>query len=146
MNHPQLPCLGIVLGSTSADDLAKVREVERRALEMPQLVIDVQHWIHAGIYQRTCSIPAGAMITGAHIKVPTTLIVSGDCHVFVGGNFVHVQGYRVFAAEANRKQIFIANTETFLTMAFPTDAESVTKAEEQFTDEWHLLTTRNHGG
>ena len=82
------------------------------------------------------------MITGALIKVPTILVVSGDTHVYCGEEFKHLVGYNILAADPNRKQIFVAIKDTDLTMLFSTTAKTVKEAEEQFTDEWQSLTTR----
>ena len=42
-------------------------------LECPQVAIQTTHHFHAGLYSRTIRIPAGVMITGALIKIPTLL-------------------------------------------------------------------------
>lgn len=122
--------------------ISSAKQVEKFVGMAPQIDIPVQHNLHAGLYARTVRIPAGVIITGALIKIPTVLIISGDCGVWVGRNFLRVHGYRVFSAAANRKQIFIAKSATDLTMCFPTDAKTVKEAEEQFTDEAHLLQNR----
>jgi hypothetical protein len=57
---------------------------------------------------------------------------------------VHVQGYAVLPASAGRKQAFVAQADTRLTMVFPTSAKTVEQAEREFTDEIYLLGSR-HG-
>ena len=41
----------------------------------------IYDYVHGGIYTRTMFLPKGAMIMGALIKVPTTLVISGSCFV-----------------------------------------------------------------
>lgn len=127
----------------SSDAVAKVRKLETVISDLPQTPVSTHHILHGGIYARTVMIPAGSVITGALINVPTTLVICGDCTVYIGEESVRVQGYNVFAASAGRKQAFIAHSDLFLTMSFVTDAQSIEEAEDQFTDEAHLLVSRS---
>jgi hypothetical protein len=119
-----------------------VRQLEDIALTLPQVSIDTQHAFHAGMYARTIMIPATVLLTGALIKIATLLIVSGDALVYMDGKAEELHGYNVFSASANRKQAFMALTDTYLTMVFPTEAKTVEEAEAQFTDEADKLMSR----
>lgn len=118
-----------------------VRCLERAATEFPQVHIETTHAFHAGLYARTVKIPAGVIITGALIKIPTLLIISGEVVMYLDGSPKKLHGYNVFAASAHRKQAFVAITDTHLTMLFPTTATTVEEAEAEFTDEVSLLMT-----
>jgi hypothetical protein len=122
--------------------LDTVRRLERVAREQPQVPIETQHVFHAGMYARTVMIPAGHMITGALIKIPTILIISGDAILYGSEGSTEASGYTVFSASAGRKQAMVALTDTYLTMLFPTEAKTVDEAERAFTDEYDLLVTR----
>ena len=126
----------------SSEMIGKVRQVEHLAKRYPQLKIPVQHYLHGGMYVRTVTLPAGVMITGAHIIVETNLVVNGHAMVHDGNQWIECLGYKVIPAAAHRKQIFVAITDVNLTMFFPTDAKTVKDAEEQFTSEAHLLQNR----
>lgn len=119
--------------------IEKVRALESSARTLPQAQIETYHVIHGGMYARTIKIPAGVLLTGALIKVATVLIIQGDVIVYVGDKSVHFQGYNVIPASANRKQAFLTNSETFITMVFPSQCDNITEAEKQFTDETDLL-------
>lgn len=123
--------------------IEKVRALEEFSATLPQVQIDTDHVLHGGQYTRTIFIPQGTMLTGVLIKVPTTLIISGDCWVYIGDAVVRVEGYQVLAASSGRKQAFIANEGTYLTMSFATKATSIEAAEEEFTDEAHRLLSRS---
>jgi hypothetical protein len=123
----------------------KVRALENVLLELPQVEIKTHHVLHGGMYARTIKIPAGVMLTGVLINVATTLIVNGDCNVWVGDQTVHLEGHHVLAASANRKQAFMAVRDTYLTMVFATNATTIEQAEEEFTSEAHLLMSRQAG-
>jgi len=123
--------------------IANVRQLENCIKQLPQTLVNTHHVLHGGQYTRTIVIPAGVVLTGALIKVPTTLVISGDCTVYIGEESVRVAGYNVFAASACRKQAFMAHSDTFVTMTFATDAQTVEQAEDQFTDEAHLLMSRS---
>ena len=136
---PTLPAM-----SPQAVDM--VRRLEDELIGMPQVDIETKHTFHAGMYARTITIPAGVVLTGALIKLPTIVIVEGDCTVFVGGDQPsRLVGYHVLQAAAGRKQVFMAHRNTHVTMMFPSAAQTVEDAENEFTDEAHrLLSRRTH--
>lgn len=121
--------------ATTLEGLSKVYELEAKAGELPQLDLPIKHTFHAGMYTRTITVPAGVFITGALIKIPTMLIVNGDCLIYTGAEAKRLTGYHVMTAAAGRKQAFVAISDTQITMAFATDAVTVEDAEREFTDE-----------
>ena len=108
----------------------------------PQVQIEIQHSLHAGVYTRTARIPAGVVIVGAEIVIPTTLIIAGDCETWIDGVPHRVKGYATLLAQAHRKSVFYAHANTFITMIFKTDAKTVEEAENEFTNEPEKLQTR----
>jgi hypothetical protein len=90
-------------------------------------------------------IPKGVLLTGALIKISTLLIISGEVIVYIDSKPVKLSGYNVFPAASKRKQAFLAITDTYLTMIFKTNSRSTQEAEEEFTDESHLLSSRRLG-
>ena len=136
---PRLPAM-------APEAIDRVRCLENATLGLPQEDIPTAHLLHAGMYARTIRIPAGVVLTGALIKLPTVLIVSGDCTVFIGEDEpMRLSGYHVLPASAGRKQAFLAHLDTDLTMLFPSRAQTVDEAEAEFTDENHLLLSRKQG-
>jgi len=131
-----------VIPAMSAGAIRAVRALEERVLTLPQVPIETRHVLHAGMYARTVCIPAGVLITGAHITIPTLLIVSGHATLFIGEDDAELQGYAVVPASAGRKQAIYAHRDTLLTMLFPTAARTVEEAEEEFTDEPERLGSR----
>lgn len=129
-----------------SEAIERVRILESELLCRPQAPIHTEHVLHGGLYSRTVLIPAGACITGAHIKVPTLLIISGHVTVAIGSAAHEFTGYNVLPASAGRKQAFFAHTDTQLTMVFTTKATTVAQAEDEFTDEAHLLLSRQQPG
>jgi hypothetical protein len=124
-------------------DLDKVRKLEGELSKLPQADIETLHLLHAGMYQRTIKIPAGVTLTGALIKRSTSLVVSGHCLVYIGEECLSLHGYHIVPASAGRKQAFVAVSDTYMTMSFATQAKTVEQAEEEFTDEAHLLMSRS---
>jgi len=109
-----------------------------------QIDIQTKHLIHAGVYMRTITMPAGCLLTGAQIKVNTTLIVSGDITLYVDGDPVEITGYHVLPAHAGRKQAVLAHAISDLTMVYRTDATTVAEAEKECTDDVEDLGTRRY--
>lgn len=134
-----------VINTMSPSAVAKVAAFEDVLLTLPQVDIATQHTLHAGMYARTVMVPAGTVMTGALIKVATLVIINGDVVVYTDMGSVHIEGYAVLSAAAGRKQAFRTNTDTHITMIFPTQATSVAEAETQFTDETDRLMSRKDG-
>lgn len=134
------------LPSMSEASVAQAKEAETLIRGLPQIVLTTDHSLHAGVYARTVLIPKGASIVGTLIKRSTNLIIAGHVIVFVGNDqAVEYQGYAVLAASANRKQVFIAKEDTYLTMFFATNATTIGEAEAEFTDEVDILMSRQAG-
>ena len=128
----------------SESAIEKVRLVQDAMLELPQIDLPVHHILHGGLYSRSLVIPAGVAIAGAFIQVPTTLVVSGNVTVYANDQAYEIDGYQVLVASAGRKQVFVAHTDTNMTMTFATDATTVEDAENEFTSEPDLLASRRH--
>lgn len=137
-----LPVVQVAIPAMTTEAVARVRDFERLNLAHPQTAITTRHLIHAGMYLRTITIPAGVVLTGALIKRATALILHGDAEVATGDGSQRLTGYHVLPASAHRKQAFLAYADTYLTMIFPTSATDVRAAEEEFTDEAELLMSR----
>lgn len=131
------------LPAMSDEALTAVRALEARLLSMEQVKIRTHHQIHGGIYTRTICIPKGITVTGVLIKVPTTLVISGDLTVFTGTDEFRVMGYAVIPGSAGRKQAVQANETTWVSMSFPTKAMTIEDVESEFTDEVDMLASRH---
>lgn len=107
--------------------------------------LDFQQSIHDGVYTRTVIVPPNVILVGALIKIPTTLLVNGDCYINVNSDDLsdlslqRYTGFNTFKASALRKQIFYTVSETSITMIFATKAKTFDEAEREFTDEYELL-------
>lgn len=132
-----------LLPSMSDESIKQAREMESFLLTLPQELLTTDHSIHSGIYTRTIFIPKDVIISGALVKCNTTLVISGHVIVFIGEDTAkEIIGYSIITASANRKQVFIAKEDTYLTMIFATNSDNINDAEEEFTDEVDLLMSR----
>lgn len=122
--------------------LEAIQRIEDELASRPQVVIPVEHHLHAGVYSRTILIPKGVAAVGVVIKRPTQLIVSGHARLSVGDKAIELEGYHVLDGDGHRKQIAYAIEDTYFTMLFATEAKTVEEAEEEFTDEADRLQTR----
>lgn len=126
----------------SGDTLQIIREFEQQVLSCPQVQIETQHVFHAGMYSRTIFLPAGTVLTGAFIVIPTILILSGDIVVYGQEGSRRFTGYNVLCGSSDRKQVGYAIGDSYATMIFPTKATTIEEAEEEFTDEAAGLMSR----
>lgn len=131
------------LPATSPEIMEKIALVEARIRPREHtLQIEMEHRFHAGLYARTCRLAADQVITSVLIKIPTLLIVNGDCLVLAGEDWHELKGYNVIEASAGRKQVYVTLGETQITMIFSTEAKTVEEAEAEFTDEFESLLSR----
>jgi hypothetical protein len=131
--------LNLALTNESMNELITVQNA---MLGLPQVEVKTEHIIHGGMYVRTIRIAPEVVLMGALVKVPTVLIVNGRTKAFTGDGWIELDGYHVIPANAGRKQIFVAQEETCITMIFPTEAKTVERAEAEFTDEAEALMSR----
>ena len=124
------------------DTLQKMRQVHEALAVLPQVEIQMDHSIYAGIYTRTVFVPKNVVVVGVLVKKATTLIVSGHAKIFIGDQVTEAKGYLVMQGEPNRKQAALAIADTYFTMQFATNATTVEEAEAEFTDEVEQL--QNH--
>lgn len=128
--------------SMSDEGLSRAYALQSTMEKMPQVDIEITHSLHAGVYTRTAFVPAGCLVMGVLIKLPTTVIVSGHALIYIGDETREVQGYQVIDAQAHRKQAALAIQDTYFSMLFRTEAKTIEEAENEFTDESEQLTTR----
>ena len=133
---------GLSLPAMSADALVKVRTLQGAIAQLEQVNMPTEHLMHGGMYARTVRLGPGVALAGALLKVATTVIVSGDCTVFIGDESIELTGYNVLAGSAGRKQAFLTHGEVCITAIFPTSAASVAEAEAEATDEHATLQSR----
>lgn len=122
--------------------LEALQRLEDELASRPQITLQVEHHLHAGVYSRTVFIPAGVAAVGVVIKRPTQLIMSGHARLTTGDKVVELKGFCVLEGEGHRKQIAYAIEDTYFTMLFATNAKTVEEAESEFTDEADRLQTR----
>ena len=141
MKHPKAMD---TLPAMTDESVSRVRDLEQYAMQQEQADIETRNMFHAGVYARSITIPKDGVLTGALIKIPTILIVSGDVLVYTGENVIRLKGYNVVTAQAGRKQAFVALQETEMTMLFATNETTVDGAEREFTDEYENLISRRN--
>lgn len=128
--------------SMDAAQIGAVCHLEAEVLKHEQADMPTHHVLHGGIYSRTICMKADSVMVGALIKIPTTVTIAGDTTVYIGESSLRITGYEVFAAAAGRKQAFIAHADTYITMSFKTNAQTVEEAEQEFTDDYERLMSR----
>lgn len=112
-------------------------------IEHEEVYVPIEHWIDDGIYYRATYMPPFTVSVSCMIKIPTTIIVVGNCLVTVGDHVEHLLGIKHIKASANRRVAYKSlDGGVFILMYFKTSATTVEEAEHEMTDEFNLLT--NH--
>ena len=104
--------------------------------------VAMEHSLHAGVYARTCRVAGLQKFTSVKFKIPTLVIVHGDCLVTAGGEWKRLRGYNVIPAAAERMLAYVTIADTEITMLFASNARTVEEAEAEFTDEAADLLSR----
>lgn len=134
-----LTVLEPALVEPDSQTLQLLRQLDETMLALPQVEIQIDHLLHAGMYARTAHIAADQIVSGVVLSRATVLVLHGDVSVFTGTEAVRLTGYHVLPGSAGRKQLFRTHAETHMTMILPSDAQSVDEAEHEFTSEPQLL-------
>mgnify|MGYP003667990442 FL=1 len=119
-----------------------VENLENALRYVPQVEVETSHMFHAGMYCRTVHMKKFVTFTGALIKIPTVIIISGDVSMYMGTGLVRMTGYHVLEGGKGRKQAFFCHEDTSITMMFASSATTVEEAEAEFTDEGNKLVSR----
>ena len=122
---------------------ALVRNLESILMTQPQVDVQTQHLVHAGMYARTIFVPAGTALTGAQTKLANVSIVSGDITVTTDSGPQRLTGYHVLPADSGFKRAGFAHDDTWWTTLWPTEKTDIEAIEDEMTDEAALLQTRN---
>lgn len=140
-SRPIIPAM-----SDRAIDL--VYRIEAINLARPQTDLRFEHDFYAGVYARTMIVPdlppdSCCLITSALIRIPSLLIAQGGALLYIGQDEPRsLSGHTIIQAAAGRKQVYVAESNFRLTMIFASAAKTVEEAEEEFTDEAHMLQSR----
>ena len=120
-------------------------DVNREILKYEQCPVHTRHLIHGGMYARTIILEPDTKMVGSLIVRPTILVVNGKCSVLSGGERIELEGYRVLAGTAGRKQFFWTHGKVEMTMLVQTLAKNVEDAENEVFGEASLLISRRDG-
>jgi hypothetical protein len=107
-----------LFNEASSTDLAVRRnnivDLERMALEMPQVEIPVKHYIHGGMYIREITIPKGTLLTGdIYVFDHFDIMIRGDILVTsVNGEAKRMKGHNVFEGLRGKKRAAYTHEET----------------------------------
>lgn len=120
----------------------RMMAIQNSMAEFDQAALWIEHVLHAGLYARTLRMPASCLIVSVLVKIPTVLCVHGRAWVFAGEVWQRIESYQAFPAMGGRKQIYLTEAPTEITMLFRTGARTVEEAEAEFTDEADSLLSR----
>lgn len=120
-----------------------VRRMEDMLLQMPQIDLQTQHLLYAGLYARTIFIPAGTVLTGALTNIDNLCVAFGDITVTTDDGPKRLTGFNVVPALAGAKRAGVAHSDTWWVTIIRTDSTTIEDAEEALTNEAERLQSRN---
>jgi len=120
-----------------------VRQMEDMLLQLPQIDLQTQHVLSAGLYARTIFIPAGTVLTGALTNIDNLCVAFGDITVTTDDGPKRLTGFNVIPAVAGAKRAGVAHADTWWVTIIRTDSSTIEDAEEDLTSEAERLQSRN---
>lgn len=120
----------------------RVRELERAALELPQVDLATSNLVHGGMCARTIFIPAGTVLTGAQTNIGNICVVHGDITVTTDEGVKRLTGFHVLPAVPGFKRAGVAHADTYWTTIWPTELTDIHAIENEMTSEAGMLQTR----
>lgn len=132
------------IGAVSKPWAEMVDKLAKELDKLPQVVMQLEHHIHAGVYSRTGMQKKGVLCAAALLKVPTQLIVSGKCRIYCDGKVILVDGYRVLEGMPGRQIVVYTEEDTWATALFATNAKTVEEAEAEAVGKETVVRLVNH--
>ena len=131
------------LSPCTPEERARVEAFTEELQKLPQIMLPIEHTLHAGVYARTTYVPAGVMGAGAELAVDTILICDGHARISSGSEVIEVKGHTVLTGLAGRKSICYTLSDCIFTTIMATTAKTVDEAEREYTREFEKLQTRS---
>lgn len=128
-----------VAGTPAAEAVA---HLEAHLAQLPQVDLQTQHIVHAGVSARTIFIPAGTTLTGALTRIGNVCIVVGDITVTTDEGPQRLTGHHVITAQPGAKRAGYAHADTWWTTVHHTEQVDVRAIEAEMTTEADRLQTR----
>lgn len=124
------------------EGIDKVRQFREMLAQMPQEQIPLHHLIHGKMYARTIFAKAGTVIVGTEANLDNICVVCGDITVTTENGPIRLTGFNILPATRGHKRVGITHSDTYWTTLVHTDKQTVQEAEDEMTNESHLLLSR----
>jgi hypothetical protein len=124
------------------DGVDKVRRLERRLMQLPQVDVQPDLLVHGQMVARTIFIPAGTILTGVLTNCDNVCVVCGDITVTTDDGPKRLTGYAVIPAKAGAKRAGVAHADTWWTTIHHTKLTDPVAIENEMTDEPDMLQSR----
>lgn len=121
----------------------QVERLQAAILELPQVVLPVEHVISGGMYARTITIPAGTALTGAVHKTDHLCVCMGDIEVLTDDGPRRLTGLHVLVGRAGVKRAVYTHEDTRWTTICRTSLTDIAAIEDELVEEPESLQTRN---
>lgn len=113
---------------------ARVEDIERHMLAMPQVALRVVHHFSHGLYARELHIPAGTCLTGAiHKYANFNVLSAGEMTVLTETGARRVRAPFSVVSPPGTKRIAYAHTDCVWTTVHATDSTDVDEIEAAMT-------------
>lgn len=103
--------------------------------QVPTELPEMHEQLFSAMYTRSAKIPAGTICTGNMTKVPTLLIVVGDCSIRIGNTIQTIRGFNVISEPAGMIRVANCITDCWFTTINNTACTTLEKARAEFLGE-----------
>jgi hypothetical protein len=131
----------LVSAATNIDAVRKLEHVIQRS-GAPEVQLNAQLLVHAGMAARTIFIPAGTLLTGVLTNCDNLCIVMGDITVTTREGPRRLTGFTVLPAFVGFKRAGYAHADTWWTTIHHTTLTDPVEIENEMSAEADQLQTR----
>lgn len=103
--------------------------------QVPTELPAMHEQLFSAMYTRSAKIPAGTICTGNMTKVPTLLVVAGDCSIRVGDTIQTLRGFNIIAEPAGMVRVANCITDCWFTTISITACATIEAARAEFLGE-----------
>lgn len=117
----------------TSDRMADVEQMEKAALQLPQVEMPLRHFFAPGVYAREVTMFKGTMVTGKIHKHQHICIISkGDVSILTDDGVKRIQAPYTMISPPGCKRVLYIHEDTVWTTIHVTEETDLQKLEDEF--------------
>jgi hypothetical protein len=119
-----------------------IERLEAAMLQMPQVHVEIKHYLSGQIYARHADIPEGMTVTGCVHRKDHICVLDGDVTVWTDQGMKRLTGYHVLPSSAGTKRAVYTHAQTRWTTLIHTEMTTLEDIEADMVEKPEALLSR----